>query len=319
MGEAKNRIISVVMITYMHEFLIAEAIKGVLMQQCDFDIELIITDDCSPCDTRVIVESFKEHPNYKWVTYIRHDINKGMMDNLIWTLERVSGKYVALCEGDDYWKDPYKLQKQVDFLESNEDYVCVGGKVKIMDTRNVTNKLQYGNQYFEYSGSQEVPEEDILDKIKLPFHTSTFLFVRSVINLPLFESLFKYSISGDVPILNMLNAKGRIYYINDEFGVKNQNSGGITNMAEHKGINFLWNRVYMWEQISKPYNQVYLRNNAIENKKYFKRVFMKKFLNVNLPDQISFYRNTTILNQDLLIAILVTLYQKILLKLRMKR
>ena len=319
MVDSKRPIVSVVMITYKHEAFISKAINGVLMQQCDFDLELIIADDCSPDKTSSVVESFKDHSNYNWINYIRHDSNKGMMGNFIWALEQASGKYIALCAGDDYWTDSLKLQKQVDFLEANEEYVCVGGKVKILDTRNETYKLQYGNQYFEYSESQVVPREAALDKVKLPYHTSTFLFVRSALNLPLFESLFKYSISGDVAMLNMLNAKGSIYYINDEFGVQHHNSGGITTTAEHKGMNFLWNRVYMWECISTIYNQEYLRTLAIGNKKYFKRIFTKKFLNIKLTDQISFYRNSKILHQDLVKVILVTLVQKVLIKLRLKR
>jgi glycosyltransferase involved in cell wall biosynthesis len=319
MVDSKRPVVSVVMITYMHEALIGEAIDGVLIQQCNFDVELIIADDCSPDKTRAVVESFKEHPNYKWINYIRHDSNKGMMGNFIWAVEQASSKYIALCEGDDYWTDPLKLQKQLDFMEANEEYVCVGGKVKILDTRNETNKLQYGAQYFEYSENQKISIEALLDKVKLPFHTSTYFFVRGALNLLLFESLFIFSISGDVPLLQMLNAKGSMYYINEEFGVQHHNSGGITRSAEHKGMNFLWNRVYMWEHISSLYNQEDLKILAIDNNKYFKRIFTRKLLNVNLTDQISFYKNTNILHRDLVKIILVTLVQKVLIKLRLKR
>jgi glycosyltransferase involved in cell wall biosynthesis len=137
MVESTRPMVSVVMITYLHEAFIAEAINGVLMQQCNFDVELIIADDCSPDNTKVVVESFKDYPNYKWINYIRHDRNKGMMGNFIWALEQASGKYTALCEGDDYWTDSLKLQNQVDFLERNEECVLCFHDVKILQPNGI--------------------------------------------------------------------------------------------------------------------------------------------------------------------------------------
>jgi glycosyltransferase involved in cell wall biosynthesis len=288
------------------------------MQKTTFKYRLIIGEDCSTDQTASIVREYAEKYPEK-ITAIINEKNLGVVENIRQVRDVIAAKYVAMLEGDDYWTDPLKLQKQVDFLEANEDYVCVGGKVKILDTRNENNKMQYGDQYFEYSLNQKAPKVAALDKVKLPFHTSTYLFLRNALDLDLLESLFKHSISGDVPILNMLNAKGSIYYINDEFGVQHHNSGGITTTAEHKGMNFLWNRVYMWEHISSLYNQEYLKSLAIENKKYFKRIFTKKFLNMKLTNQIRFYRNSNILHQDLVKVIMVTVVQKVLIKLRLKR
>jgi len=117
----KKPAVSVVMITYNHEDYIQEAIEGVLIQKTDFNIELIIANDASPDNTDSVVESIKD--NYKGninIRYYNHKQNKGVSDNFIWALKQVRGKYIAICEGDDYWTDPLKLQKQVDFLEENE-------------------------------------------------------------------------------------------------------------------------------------------------------------------------------------------------------
>ena len=117
--------VSVIMITYNHEQYIAEAINGILMQQCDFDVELIIADDCSPDNTEKIVnEIIENHPNGSWIKYTKHKKNKGMSLNFVCAAQRAKGEYVALCEGDDYWTDPLKIQKQVDFLEENKDFVA---------------------------------------------------------------------------------------------------------------------------------------------------------------------------------------------------
>jgi glycosyltransferase involved in cell wall biosynthesis len=122
----KKSSVSVVMITYGHEKFIAEAINGVLMQECEFDVELIISNDCSPDNTDEVVRKIiQNHPDANLIKYTKHNENKGMMPNFIWALQQAQGKYIALCEGDDYWIDPLKLQKQVDFLEANEDYVLI--------------------------------------------------------------------------------------------------------------------------------------------------------------------------------------------------
>ena len=124
--------VSVCMITYNHEKFIQEAIEGVLMQQCDFEIELILANDCSTDKTDLVIqEIIKTHPRANWIKYTNHSKNKGMMPNFIWALQQCKGKYIALCEGDDYWTDPLKLQKQVDFLEVNIDYNICFHKVEI--------------------------------------------------------------------------------------------------------------------------------------------------------------------------------------------
>jgi glycosyltransferase involved in cell wall biosynthesis len=118
----KDIFVSVVMITYDHENYISKAIEGVLMQEIDCEIELIIADDCSPDNTEDIVRNFIiNHPKGNKIKYKRHSKNLGMMGNFVWALNQVKGDYIALCEGDDYWTDPLKLQKQVDFLEVNDE------------------------------------------------------------------------------------------------------------------------------------------------------------------------------------------------------
>jgi len=152
-----NKSVSVVMITFGHEKYIEEAINGVLIQECDFDVELIIADDNSPDNTEVIVSNLiKNIPDKCRVKYTKHDMNMGMMANFNWALDQAQGKYIALCEGDDYWTDPYKLQKQVDFLEANEDYGLVSTlrsnynqKTKQLTIPKIKNSQNYDSYNFE--------------------------------------------------------------------------------------------------------------------------------------------------------------------------
>src|ERR1035437_6654292 len=113
-------IVSVIMITYMHENFIRQAIESVLIQETKFRFESIIADDCSPDKTPEIVnEIISTHSKGYRIKYFRQKENLGMNSNGIFALSKCIGKYIALCEGDDYWTDPYKLQKQVIFLETN--------------------------------------------------------------------------------------------------------------------------------------------------------------------------------------------------------
>ena len=139
------------MITYGHEAFIADAIKGVLMQIVDFNVELIIADDASPDNTKEIVNGFQNHKNFNWIKYTQHSKNSGMMSNFVWALEQVRGKYIALCEGDDFWTDPFKLRKQVDFLEANEDFGLVFTDCDIL--KQVTgeiNKEIFKNKIYDF-------------------------------------------------------------------------------------------------------------------------------------------------------------------------
>ncbi|WP_019671568.1 glycosyltransferase family 2 protein [Eudoraea adriatica] len=132
----KEITVSVTMITYGHERYIKEAINGVLNQECKFNVELIIADDNSPDNTEEEVSKFlKDHPRKHWVRYTKHRENKNMLKNSEWSFNQVRGKYIAICEGDDYWSDPFKLQKQVDFLEENPDYGLVYSKARVYEEK----------------------------------------------------------------------------------------------------------------------------------------------------------------------------------------
>lgn len=125
--ESSEVLVSVFMITYNHENYIEHAIEGVLMQKTSFPIELIIGEDCSTDNTRKIVREYEGR--YTEIIKAQYpEKNRGMNNNFLTVLQSARGKYIALCEGDDYWTDPLKLQKQVDFLEANPEYsLCVGG------------------------------------------------------------------------------------------------------------------------------------------------------------------------------------------------
>ncbi|MDR6544432.1 glycosyltransferase involved in cell wall biosynthesis [Chryseobacterium rhizosphaerae] len=134
-------LVSVIMITYGHEKFVEQAISSIIQQNYDGNIEIIIANDHSPDNTDEVIVSFLEKakiPENFIVKYTRHEKNKGIMQNFSWALTECRGKYNAICDGDDYWIDPLKIQKQVDFLEKNPDYSIHSGLAQLLENGNLT-------------------------------------------------------------------------------------------------------------------------------------------------------------------------------------
>jgi glycosyltransferase involved in cell wall biosynthesis len=117
-------LVSICVLTYNHENFVKEAIESFLMQRVNFDIEIVIHDDASTDQTQAILKKYdNDYPNlFKLLLQSENQKSKlggGMGPRFNYS--RAKGKYIAMCEGDDYWTDPLKLQKQVDFLERNLD------------------------------------------------------------------------------------------------------------------------------------------------------------------------------------------------------
>src|SRR5438094_537303 len=130
--------VSICMITYNHEKFVAEAIESVLKQKTTFPIELVIGDDKSTDSTPAIIKGYAEkYPGILKVRYNKE--NAGVVLNTVKTIEECSGKYIAMLEGDDYWTDPLKLQKQVDFLEKNPDFACSFHNVMVLKSGKLQN------------------------------------------------------------------------------------------------------------------------------------------------------------------------------------
>ena len=123
---------SIACVTYNQEKFIGKAIEGFLNQKTTFPYEIIIGEDNSTDATREIVRGFREkYPDI--IQMVTSDENVGPLKNGYRTKKQCRGKYIAICDGDDYWIDPYKLQKQVDFLEANPDYIMVYTDIENID------------------------------------------------------------------------------------------------------------------------------------------------------------------------------------------
>lgn len=221
-----NVLVSIWCITYNHEKYIRDAIEGFLMQQTSFNYEVIIADDCSTDNTDAIIKEYiQKHPKGNIIKYFRHEKNIGMMPNFVFALRQCTGKYIALCEGDDYWTDPLKLQKQVDFLEANPEFAICYHKVKV---------LKDGIFVDDFITSDEVPDEaDFNDLLKQNFmHTPSVVF-RNNIDIELFEKATNVGL-GDY-FLHLYNAHfGKIKRLNEYMAIYRYGVGIWSSAKDEK-------------------------------------------------------------------------------------
>lgn len=208
------------MITFNHEKYIAEAIEGVLMQETNFDIELIISDDASTDNTESVVNDFiVNHPRGNCIRYFRHPKNLGMIPNFVWSLQQCKGEMIALCEGDDYWTDSNKLQEQFEILESNEQFSGVFHETQVVIEPERTTGVVYGRSAPDLCTTLDTISTGSL------FHTSSFFFKKSCYNIP---DWFTNIVSGDMALFSIVSKEGILKKIPKIMSVYRKHSEGVT-------------------------------------------------------------------------------------------
>lgn len=221
--------VSVLMLTYGHEHFIEEAINAVLNQITSFTIELVIANDNSPDNTDAIVrKKMNDCRGNVRIKYLQRKMNMGALQNFSDATKYCIGSYFAICEGDDYWTDPYKLQKQVDFLDRHPDYAATFTNVNVVlesGFYNATNEMKRIEESRPFTG-----EEILQDWIS---HTATYLIRNNgPINhfLTLNEQFsFMY---GDTPLLLSALEYGKIYGFKDVTASYRRHEGGVTNQNQ---------------------------------------------------------------------------------------
>jgi len=219
MTDTNSPLVSVISLVYQHVAFIEKAIESWLMQKTNFDFEIIIGEDNSTDGTRKIVFDYaKKYPDI--IRVITSDSNVGMRENSVRAKKASRGKYIALCEGDDYWIDPLKLQKQVDFMEANPDFsLCFHDAIVLMD-----NKSRQPNYFCTKDQKEITTTEDVIKRWYIP--TASMLMKRDhLIESP---EWFKNVYNGDWATQLILSTKGKIKYIDDLMSVYRKNEGGLS-------------------------------------------------------------------------------------------
>lgn len=210
-------LLSVLLLTYNHEKYISDCIESILMQKTNFDLEVLIGEDCSTDNTRVIINKYIQKYPEK-LKLVTSDKNIGALKNENKLMNLAQGKYIAFIEGDDFWMDSLKLQKQVDFLESNPDFGLVHGDV---------------NHYYENIGKTEyavnkskqaiIPQSNVFEYFLKPeplfIKTATTCFRKELVTRH-----FDYALAieenwplTDLPLWMDISYYSKVHYFNEVF------------------------------------------------------------------------------------------------------
>jgi len=243
--------VSVCVPAYNHEKYIAQMLDGALMQQTTFPFEIVIGDDASTDRTQEIIRDYMD----KYPGRIRaflHEENQGPKEprefagrnNVLALLKACKGEYVAMCEGDDYWTDTLKLQKQVDFLDANPDFSICHHNVEVI--------YEDGSpSHFFNSADQKLVStiEDILED-KWFMATASWLYRNHFLNND-FADWHAKAAAGDWAVVIQLAAHGKIGYLPETMGIYRKHSAGLSNVHAQTNIRFWKNRKEMFENVNK--------------------------------------------------------------------
>lgn len=286
--------VSVAILTYNQKNFIGKAIDSALAQQTDFDFEILVGDDCSTDGAQEVIQEYQNRYPTK-VKAVLHPKNLGQngLFNTIETLKLAQGTYIAPMDGDDYWTDTAKLQKQVDFMEAHPDFsACFHNALITYEDGSPSHVLNPPDQ------KTVITVEDLVGEDEIWFMaTSAVMFKNGIMHYP---DWFLQSTSGDIPRYVILAKQGPIGYVPGVMSVYRKNRGGASFRDHYKDARFLYNRIRMYEGINKELGHTYdalLRRNIARyyrmlldarqyQKSYFRRTGLAlKYLYLGKPDK----------------------------------
>jgi glycosyltransferase involved in cell wall biosynthesis len=288
----KSTKISVAVITYNHQKYIAQCLDSILMQKGTFELEVIIADDCSTDKTRQIAQAYQEkYPDI--FILLPPAANMGMSKNVKRCLDACSGDYIVICDGDDYLTDTYKLQKQLEFLESHPDYALCFNAVMLY--------FEDENRYAPHSGQlllkkNTLTTADLIENNCIGSACSCMHRASIVRKLP--EVIFDNYL-GDWVINMACGRLGKIGFIRDWMTVYRIHSagswGGRSKVDQHRDMLTaidIYNQLFSYEydeqfrrlkaslqhgQITKKYGNLLIR--AIKHPKKAYNILRRTILN----------------------------------------
>lgn len=281
--------ISICCVTYNHELYIRDTIEGFLMQKTSYPIgEIIIHDDASTDRTAEIIKEYvTKHPNLIipiLQTENQHSKHNGSI-SAQFVYPRVKNKYIAICEGDDYWYDPLKLQKQIDILEANHAINLVFTNKLIKDNKGF-KPVFYKNRYYTTN--------DILSGFNPGLQT--ICFRKDAINFEEYKIL-NYHINGDRLIPYLCSLSGKIFRLKDYTSIYRMTGMGVaTSRPEEKILEISMDDLWKFhETLGFPNNRMLTKGQM----RYLSKVLTKNFLSqqsvgMEFYNHLKKYQNITL-------------------------
>lgn len=295
--------VSVIVITYNHEKFIKRALDSILIQKVNFKYEIIIGDDASTDKTPDILKEYKKmYPDI--IKLHLNSVNLGATRNAYNLLMLAKGMYLATCEGDDYWIDKNKLQVQVDFLDSHEEYIGCCHKFKIVD--------EYGGEYEKWiRWIKFKPSFSLGDfnGLYLPSQPSTFVR-RNIFKDKSFDYSFIYEINEmicDRTLMLFFLTYGKFFLLKNKmsaYRICRKNKQSVTNRLYISNRNYLENEYKYVDNLEK-FGKSLLKNFTLRQRKIF-LIFDYLFISLFTKYYSQFFSKKIekIKNFDILINIL---------------
>lgn len=309
-SDEENILVTVRCRTYNHVRYIRQCLEGFVMQKTDFRFEVIVHDDASTDGTADIVREYaQKYPDIiipVLQTENQYSKHNGAISKIFKSLSR--GKYTAVCEGDDYWTDPLKLQKQVEFLEAHPDYTMVCNR-----TEQFSEKQQKMiSERRCYKKSQTVRAEDVIFKGGLFISTCSIVYRPEVKDN--YPSYCRNCKVGDYPLQILAAMKGKIYYFDEPMSVyRVQNSSSWmgnrqwktasdANLRAAKGVVEMFkgfaNEYPQYEDVFRRKIQGYINSGiptkgTSEDKKKYKALFADDIKHFSFFRKLDFHIRTS--------------------------
>lgn len=245
-------LVSIRTATYNHEKYIAQCLEGILMQKTTFPFEIVIGDDCSTDKTLEIVRSYeRRYPHI--IRVLTSETNCGAAHNSLKIHRACRGKYMAFCEGDDYWIDPLKLQKQVDLMEAHpECSLCFHDTIILWE-----DKAQAPRYRFPKNQKNKLTIHDII-------HYNAALPTNSVlVRSQALETLPEWRVNvfaGDFLVQLWSAHQGELWYIDEPMSVYRKHRGGMTMTIGRDYDYRIQNTIYLFNEFDKATGYQYTRD-----------------------------------------------------------
>lgn len=222
-------LVSILCLVYNHKDFLRKCLDGFVMQQTNFPIEILIHDDASTDGSAEIIREYEEkYPLlFKPIYQTINQYSKGIPVSCTYQYPRCSGKYLATCEGDDYWVDPLKLQKQVEFLEANPEYGMCYSNVDFL--YQATKHFQRG----ALNNKGNIKPSNFEEHLVNMCYIAPCSWVIRKQQLPILNKNF---VDGSFAIALEIFAASKIYYLDNVTAVYRINSGSVTQTKNSKKI-----------------------------------------------------------------------------------
>lgn len=287
-------LVSISCITYNHEEYIRDALESFLMQKTKFKYEILVHDDASTDGTAEIIRQYaKKYPSIiKPIIQKENQLSKGVRRMLYrYNHTRALGNYISICEGDDYWIDPNKLQKQIDYMENN-----LSCSMSFHSALIVNSNKRVVDEIRPYQSSRVISTEDIIRGGGGFCPTQSITYRKNALENP--PSFFYDAPVGDYPMQLLLAYYGQVYYLDDKMSAyrrvtkkggswSSRNKSNVCKIELIDGINEMLNEFNAYTKYEYNYSVLA----SIKKREIFKLAYQREYKKIKSSEYADIYRN----------------------------